>query len=170
MPRGDLFAEIGPFETGYLPLSAGHVMYWEQVGKVVTLTSTYDHRVIQGAESGEFLGRIEALLSGADGFYADVFESLGLAAPVADEVPASLLERALPAGAVPEHDRVLLVAVQGATSLVQAHSPHGHLGAHLDPLGTPPPGDPAMKPETYDLTPELMARIPSDLPAAVPIW
>ncbi len=32
MPRGDLFAEIGPFETGYLPLSAGHVMYWEQVG------------------------------------------------------------------------------------------------------------------------------------------
>jgi len=32
MPRGDLFPEIGPFETGYLPLSAGHVMYWEQVG------------------------------------------------------------------------------------------------------------------------------------------
>ncbi len=30
MPRGDLFPEIGPFETGYLPLSAGHVMYWEQ--------------------------------------------------------------------------------------------------------------------------------------------
>lgn len=32
MPRGDLYPEIGPFETGYLPLSAGHVMYWEQVG------------------------------------------------------------------------------------------------------------------------------------------
>jgi proline iminopeptidase len=32
MPRGDLFPEIGPFETGYLPLKAGHVMYWEQVG------------------------------------------------------------------------------------------------------------------------------------------
>ncbi len=32
MPRGDLFPQIGPFETGYLPLSAGHVMYWEQVG------------------------------------------------------------------------------------------------------------------------------------------
>ncbi|CAH2599569.1 putative proline iminopeptidase [Rhodovastum atsumiense] len=32
MPRGDLFPEIGPFETGYLPLSEGHVMYWEQVG------------------------------------------------------------------------------------------------------------------------------------------
>lgn len=32
MPRGDLFPDIGPFETGYLPLSEGHVMYWEQVG------------------------------------------------------------------------------------------------------------------------------------------
>ena len=32
MPRGDLFPEIGPYETGYLPLSADHVMYWEQVG------------------------------------------------------------------------------------------------------------------------------------------
>ena len=32
MPRGDLFPEIGPFETGYLPLSEGHVMYWEQIG------------------------------------------------------------------------------------------------------------------------------------------
>lgn len=32
MPRGDLYPEIGPFETGYLPLSGGHVMYWEQVG------------------------------------------------------------------------------------------------------------------------------------------
>jgi proline iminopeptidase len=32
MPRGDLFPEIGPYETGYLPLSDGHTMYWEQVG------------------------------------------------------------------------------------------------------------------------------------------
>ena len=32
MPRGDLFPEIGPYETGYMPLSGGHVMYWEQVG------------------------------------------------------------------------------------------------------------------------------------------
>ncbi|HYF08332.1 MAG TPA: alpha/beta fold hydrolase, partial [Acetobacteraceae bacterium] len=32
MPRGDLFPDIAPYETGLLPLSAGHVMYWEQVG------------------------------------------------------------------------------------------------------------------------------------------
>ena len=32
MPRGDLFPEIGPFETGFLPVQGGHVLYWEQVG------------------------------------------------------------------------------------------------------------------------------------------
>ena len=32
MPRGDLFPDIAPYETGFLPLSGGHVMYWEQVG------------------------------------------------------------------------------------------------------------------------------------------
>lgn len=32
MPRGDLFPEIGPYETGYMPLSSSHVMYWEQAG------------------------------------------------------------------------------------------------------------------------------------------
>ncbi len=43
------------------------------VGKVMTMTSTYDHRVIQGAESGEFLGRIESLLDGADALLRDRF-------------------------------------------------------------------------------------------------
>ena len=133
------------------------------VGKVVTLTSTYDHRVIQGAESGEFLGRIEALLSGADNFYADVFQSLGVSLPATTGVLEALPATAIPGSQVSEQDRDLLVAVQGATSLVKAYRTHGHLGAHLDPLGTPPPGDPAMKPETYGLTPELMARIPADL-------
>src|SRR5699024_4604291 len=46
------------------------------VSKVVTLTSTYDHRVIQGAESGEFLRKMHELLLGEDGFYDDVFTSL----------------------------------------------------------------------------------------------
>ncbi|HYN18137.1 MAG TPA: 2-oxo acid dehydrogenase subunit E2, partial [Actinomycetes bacterium] len=46
------------------------------IGKVVTLTSTYDHRVIQGAESGEFLARMHRLLLGDDDFYADLFASM----------------------------------------------------------------------------------------------
>ena len=51
------------------------------VAKVMTMTSTYDHRVIQGAESGAFLARIEALLQGEDGFYEQVFRSFGLETP-----------------------------------------------------------------------------------------
>src|SRR4029453_16615054 len=50
-----------------------------QIGaeKVMTMTSTYDHRIIQGAESGRFLQAIEAYLQGEQGFYEDVFASLG---------------------------------------------------------------------------------------------
>ena len=45
------------------------------ISKVMTMTSTYDHRVIQGAESGRFLARIESLLAGEDGFYEQVFDA-----------------------------------------------------------------------------------------------
>src|SRR5581483_1711793 len=48
------------------------------VSKIITLTSTYDHRIIQGAESGEFLKRIHQLLLGEDGFYDDIFTALRL--------------------------------------------------------------------------------------------
>src|SRR5205085_1156992 len=48
------------------------------VGKIVTLTSTYDHRIIQGAESGEFLAAIHDLLVGRDGFYDGIFASFGV--------------------------------------------------------------------------------------------
>ena len=53
------------------------------VGKVVTLTSTYDHRIIQGAESGLFLRRVHQLLVGEDGFYDEIFSSLGVVRPPA---------------------------------------------------------------------------------------
>src|SRR5262249_59854695 len=46
------------------------------VSKIITLTSTYDHRIIQGAQSGEFLRRIHELLLGEDGFYDEVFQAL----------------------------------------------------------------------------------------------
>src|SRR5204862_4549633 len=47
--------------------------------KVMTMTSTYDHRIIQGAESGRFLQRIEAYLQGEEGFYDRIFKDLGVA-------------------------------------------------------------------------------------------
>ena len=52
------------------------------VAKVMTMTSTYDHRVIQGAESGSFLRRIEQLLAGEDDFYENVATALGIEASV----------------------------------------------------------------------------------------
>ena len=46
------------------------------ISKTVTLTSTYDHRIIQGAQSGDFLRMIHRLLLGEDGFYDEVFQAL----------------------------------------------------------------------------------------------
>ena len=136
------------------------------VGKVMTLTSTYDHRIIQGAQSGEFLRRVEQLLDGADGFYDDAFASMDLRAPATLLERPSLIEAPQAAASVDASqrvDRVLLAAMQAATSLIKAHRTHGHLGAHLDPLGSPPVGDPAMEPATYGLTPQLMEQLPANL-------
>ena len=67
--------------TGSIAYPAGLGAIGETIGaeKVMTMTSTYDHRIIQGAESGRFLQRIEALLQGEDGFYEQVFADLGVA-------------------------------------------------------------------------------------------
>ena len=65
------------------------------ISKAMTMTSTYDHRVIQGAESGAFLARIEELLKGADGFYDHVFRSFGLEAPAAPETATAMMMRAI---------------------------------------------------------------------------
>src|SRR5256884_8062899 len=47
-------------------------------GKTMMITSTYDHRIVQGAESGMFLRALDAMLQGGEGFYEQVLESLGL--------------------------------------------------------------------------------------------
>src|SRR5215203_4834252 len=142
------------------------------VSKVMTLTSTYDHRVIQGAESGAFLRRIEELLQGEDGFYEAVAGNLGFEpALVSNAHPASASAPPLSAGAPSaepttapgEIDEELLQAVQAATSLLKAYRTHGHLAAQLDPLGSEPKGDPALQPENVNLTPELMSRIPASI-------
>jgi 2-oxoglutarate dehydrogenase E1 component len=62
-------------------------------------------------------------------------------------------------------DELLLGGVAAAMALVKAHRMHGHLAAHLDPLGSEPVGDPALEPERLipKLTQELQARIPASL-------
>ncbi|HEX5375198.1 MAG TPA: multifunctional oxoglutarate decarboxylase/oxoglutarate dehydrogenase thiamine pyrophosphate-binding subunit/dihydrolipoyllysine-residue succinyltransferase subunit [Solirubrobacterales bacterium] len=142
------------------------------VSKTMMLTSTYDHRVIQGAESGEFLRSIEQLLQGEDGFYEGVAADLEIdAAPISSAHPASA--SAPPLGAqqpaeemavtTTQPDEELLQAVQAATSLLKGYRTHGHLAARLDPLGREPKGDPAIQPENLNLTPELMERIPASI-------
>jgi 2-oxoglutarate dehydrogenase E1 component len=138
------------------------------VSKVMTLTSTYDHRVIQGAESGSFLRRIEQLLQGEDGFYERVASDLGIeAATVSAAHPASASAPPLAAAAAPsvtaQPDRDLLQAVEAATSLLKNYRTHGHLAARLDPLGREPKGDPSIQPESLNLTPELMSRVPASI-------
>jgi 2-oxoglutarate dehydrogenase E1 component len=145
------------------------------VQKVMTMTSTYDHRVIQGAESGAFLRRIDQLLQGEEGFYDKLFGALGVAPDTAPRDGAGPVTAAEPAPSevtpalTGAPDEALLQAVQAATSLVKAHRMHGHLAAHLDPLGSEPVGDPALDPATVNLTPELMRAIPASvLRVAVP--
>jgi multifunctional 2-oxoglutarate metabolism enzyme len=128
------------------------------VAKVMQITSTYDHRVIQGAQSGEYLRRVDELLQGSDDFYQGVFASLGLqAAPVA-ELP---MAAAGPATRPPSDE--MLRAVAAGMAIVSAYRRYGHLGAHLDPLGTEPVGDPSLQPQTYGLTPALQSAIPASV-------
>jgi 2-oxoglutarate dehydrogenase E1 component len=152
------------------PVGLGNIGSMIGAEKVMTMTSTYDHRIIQGAESGRFLQRVEAYLQGEHGFYEGVFASLGveIGAPPSPPAPAAAAAAARETAVAPRvesrgADEELLQAVQAATSLVKAHRTHGHLAARLDPLGVEPEGDPALDPTQIGLTPELMARIPAKI-------
>jgi 2-oxoglutarate dehydrogenase E1 component len=159
--------------TGSIAYPVGLAAAAKLIGaeKVMTMTSTYDHRIIQGAESGRFLQRVEAYLQGEEHFYESVFEALGAPlgeAPVAPQpvaAPAAAAAPSAPAAPAPglaeAATEELLAAVQAATSLLKAHRTHGHLAARLDPLGREAEGDPALSPEPLGLTPELMAKLPA---------
>jgi 2-oxoglutarate dehydrogenase E1 component len=145
----------------------------EQLGveKVMTLTSTYDHRVIQGAQSGEYLKRVDELLAGTDEFYQTLFAQMGVSAAVRGV--ATSANGAAPA--VPEHHEAavadipglpseeMLRAIAAGMAIVSAYRRHGHLGATLDPLGTEPPSDPSLDPAHYNLTPAMMQAIPASV-------
>jgi 2-oxoglutarate decarboxylase len=90
------------------------------ISKIITLTSTYDHRIIQGAESGEFLKRVHQLLLGEERFYDNVFTSLRL-----PYEPVRWVQD-IPEGAVDKTARVL--------ELIDAYRTLGHLMADIDPL------------------------------------
>ncbi|HYH28014.1 MAG TPA: multifunctional oxoglutarate decarboxylase/oxoglutarate dehydrogenase thiamine pyrophosphate-binding subunit/dihydrolipoyllysine-residue succinyltransferase subunit [Actinomycetota bacterium] len=97
-------------------------------GKVIGVTSTYDHRVIQGAESGLFLAEMERLLLGEDGFYEGVFASLEIPyEPVRWEPDRAVAGVDEASEQVEKQARVL--------RLVNMYRVRGHLLAELNPLG-----------------------------------
>jgi 2-oxoglutarate decarboxylase len=114
------------------------------VSKVVTITSTYDHRIIQGAESGMFLKYVHELLTGEHNFYADVFSSLG--------VPYESVKWHDDSNSLDSEDALLEKQMQIAT-LIRVHRVRGHLIADLDPLHWRAPRMPReLDPATYGLT------------------
>ena len=114
------------------------------VSKVVTITSTYDHRIIQGAESGMFLKYVHELLTGEHNFYADVFSSLG--------VPYESVKWRDDSNSLDSEDALLEKQMQIAT-LIRVHRVRGHLIADLDPLHWRAPRMPReLDPATYGLT------------------
>ncbi|MPZ73378.1 MAG: multifunctional oxoglutarate decarboxylase/oxoglutarate dehydrogenase thiamine pyrophosphate-binding subunit/dihydrolipoyllysine-residue succinyltransferase subunit [Nitriliruptorales bacterium] len=117
------------------------------VGKVITVTSTYDHRVIQGAESGLFLKTIHELLLGEHKFYDEIFDSLRIPyEPVRwnrdDHIAGA------PPGSAAHADKQIAVG-----RLVNAYRVRGHLIANLNPLAhTFQRVHAELDPATYGLT------------------
>jgi len=93
------------------------------ISKTVTLTSTYDHRIIQGAQSGEFLRIVHDLLLGGDSFYDDVFKALRI-----PYEPVRWVQD-IPAG----HEDDITKAAR-VYELIHAYRVRGHLMADTDPL------------------------------------
>ena len=93
------------------------------ISKVITLTSTYDHRIIQGAQSGDFLRRIHEILLGADGFYDEIFAALRIPyVPIRWVVDIQNRN----ASAIDKTARV--------QELINSYRTLGHLMADVDPL------------------------------------
>jgi peptidoglycan/xylan/chitin deacetylase (PgdA/CDA1 family) len=117
------------------------------VSKVMTVTSTYDHRIIQGAESGLFLARMEDLLKGQDAFFERIFDDLGLPhRPVRWEMDTApgLGGSAGNREEVEKQARVL--------ALIHNYRVRGHLVADLDPLDSKRAPHKDLDPATYGLT------------------
>jgi 2-oxoglutarate dehydrogenase E1 component len=118
------------------------------ISKAITISSTYDHRIIQGAESGAFLARVHEFLIGKNRFYNGIFSDLGI--PYAphiwkqDRNPFFLPE---------DHQREQTIKEARVIELINAYRVRGHLIADIDPLhALPVLYHPELDIETYGLT------------------
>jgi 2-oxoglutarate decarboxylase len=118
------------------------------ISKVINISSTYDHRIIQGAESGAFLARVHALLLGEQDFYIQIFRDLGIPyQPMrwSKDFNPALLGRYEARDEIEKQARVL--------ELINAYRVRGHLIADIDPLNAlPVQYHPELDIETYGLT------------------
>ena len=119
------------------------------LSQVMTITSTYDHRVIQGAESGEFLAKVAALLNGEDQFYTRLFTDLRIPNPplrlAGDSSP--LLGRSDAAS-----DMDLIRKQASVMQMIRAYRVRGHLLADINPLGYDIVEHPELDPAMYGIT------------------
>ena len=111
------------------------------VSKTITLTSTYDHRVIQGAGSGEFLRLVHQLLLGAQNFYEDIFESI--------RIPYEPVQWSADIQVNPEDQINKVARIQ---QLIHAYRVRGHLMADTDPLEYRMRRHPDLDVQTHGLT------------------
>jgi len=116
------------------------------ISKQMTMSSTYDHRIVQGAVSGGFLGEVERLLTGDENFYEDIFAALELPYHplrwTPDVAPSDATR-----GGVDEITRQARVL-----QLINAYRVRGHLVAQLDPLGSKLQYHPELDINFYGLT------------------
>lgn len=126
-----------------------HMMSKTGISEVMTLTSTYDHRVIQGAESGGFLAYLEQLLQGEHGFYSSIFTDLNI-----PYQPFSLSADTTPqVGASDGASELDMIRKQASVlQLIRAFRVRGHLQADVNPLGYEWRYHPELDPATYELT------------------
>jgi 2-oxoglutarate dehydrogenase E1 component len=111
------------------------------VSKVITLTSTYDHRIIQGAQSGDFLRRMHEYLLGAEGFYDEIFSAL--------RIPYEPIRWAKDFAFTRDEEINKTARVQ---QLIQAYRTFGHLMADVDPLEYVQRSHPDLDVVTHGLT------------------
>ncbi|HEY0155666.1 MAG TPA: multifunctional oxoglutarate decarboxylase/oxoglutarate dehydrogenase thiamine pyrophosphate-binding subunit/dihydrolipoyllysine-residue succinyltransferase subunit [Thermoanaerobaculia bacterium] len=117
------------------------------ISKVMTMTSTYDHRIIQGAESGAFLARVHELLLGADNFYDDIYRDLRI--PYEPARWAKDRHRLTMSGGTSDE---IIAREAAALQLINAYRVRGHLIADLDPLEYKVSHHPELDPQFYGFT------------------
>ncbi len=118
------------------------------ISKIVTLTSTYDHRIIQGAESGSYLAYIHELLMGQHGFYDEIFADLGIGYK-----PLRWSKDYNPLLFGVDREREMVKKQARIFEFINAYRVRGHLIADIDPLNLIPLHEhPELEAETYGLS------------------